>query len=563
MIGPVRVKMTVAALAAALLLVGAASAYGAFVQEGAPYTVGDDPLSLNAGDFNGDGRSDVATINGTASNVSVFLRQAGGGFAQEAGSPVSVGASSGPSGAAVGDYNADGRLDLAVSTFGAGTVAVLLRQPSGGFAIEGGTPFSPGLGNLHAVAAGDFNGDGRLDLAVTTASGQLVLLPRNGANTGFTVGAAFPTGATPVAIAGGDFNGDGVGDLAVANRGTDNVTVLLRSGGTFVAEAARSVGDDPIGIVAADFDGNGRADFAVTNAAISRVSVFLRSAANTGFTAEPPIAVSTTPVGIDAADVDRDGRPDLAVATNSGTVDVLNRNAAGGFTRSQTLAYAGGANDVVAADFNGDSRPDLAASSSPGATTDTFRAFLNPAPAPPQEPPLAPPVAGKSVNVEPVSGTVKIKRPGRKKFVTLADAAHIPTGSTIDTRRGRIAITAAQPKGKTATMDFYDGLFKLTQAKRSKLTTLSLTEKLSCSSKTASAAAKRKKKRRLWGDGKGRFRTKGKHSAATVVGTRYLVEDRCTSTLTRVKRGRVKVRDFAKRKTVTVRAGKRYIARAR
>ena len=62
---------------------------------------------------------------------------------------------------------------------------------------------------------------------------------------------------------------------------------------------------------------------------------------------------------------------------------------------------------------------------------------------------------------------------------------------------------------------------------------------------------------------RGRFRTKGKHSAATVVGTKWLVEDRCDSTLTRVKRGKVKVRDFAKKKTVTVRKGKRYIARAK
>jgi ferric-dicitrate binding protein FerR (iron transport regulator) len=79
----------------------------------------------------------------------------------------------------------------------------------------------------------------------------------------------------------------------------------------------------------------------------------------------------------------------------------------------------------------------------------------------------------------------------------------------------------------------------------------------------ASAAAKKKKKRRLWGDGKGRFRTKGKHSAATVVGTKWLVEDRCTSTLTKVARGKVSVRDFVKRKTVIVKKGKRYIARAK
>jgi hypothetical protein len=552
--------MTAAALAAALLLIGAATASGAFVSEGSPYAVGDDPLSLNAGDFNRDGLPDVATINGTASTVSMFLRQAGGGFAQQAGSPFAVG--SGPSGGAVGDFNGDGFQDLAVSAFNDGTVTVLLRQ-GGGFAVEGGAPFSPGLGNLHAIAAGSFGGDARLDLAVTTAGGQIVPLLRNGTNNGFTVGAAVAAGTTPSGIAVGDYNGDGLADLATANRGGGNVTVLLRSGGTFVAEAARSVGADPIGIVAADFDGNGRDDFAVTNGAGGTVSAFVRNSTNNGFAALPVIRVGNAPVGIDAGDFDRDGRPDLSAATNAGTVEVL-RNTGAGFAREQPIAYAGGANDVVAADFNGDSRPDLAASSSPGAPTDTFRAFLNPAPAPPPPPPLTPPVAGKNVNVEPVSGTVKIKRPRGKRFVTLTAGAKIPVGSTVDTRRGRVAITAAQGKGKTATMDFFDGLFKLTQAKRSKITTLALTERLSCpKSGKASIAKKKKKKRRLWGDGKGRFRTKGKHSAATVVGTRYLVEDRCTSTLTRVKRGRVKVRDFVKRKTVTVKAGKRYIARAK
>jgi VCBS repeat protein/FG-GAP repeat protein len=558
--------MTVAALAAVLLLVGAASAWAAFVKEGASYTVGDDPLSLNAGDFNADGLPDVATINGTSSNVSVFLRQAAGGFTQESGSPISVGANSGPSGAAVGDFNNDTRLDLAVSTFGAGTVAVLLRQPGGGFALEGGAPMSPGQGSLHAVAAGDFNSDGRLDLAVTTFGGQVVLLLRNPANNGFSVSTpSFATGTTPAAITVGDFNGDGLADLAIANRGSDNVTILRRSGSTFTAEATLPVGDQPIGIVAADFDGNGRADLAVTNSVPGTVSAFVRRPANDGFTAEAPIAVSGTPIGIDAADFDRDGRPDLAVAANAGAVDVLHRNAAGGFTRDPAIPLAPAVNDVVAADFNGDSRPDLAATSySNTPSPDTFSVLLNPAPAPPQGPTLPAPVAGKSVNVEPVSGTVRIKLRGSKRFVTLTEAAHIPVGSTIDTRRGRIAITAAQGKGKTATADFFDGLFKLTQTKGSKpLTTLSLTERLSCPRSKASAAAKKKKTRRLWGDGKGRFRTKGKHSAATVVGTRWLVQDRCTSTLTRVVRGRVKVRDFAKRKTVTVRAGKRYVARAK
>ena len=546
--------MTVAALAAVLLLVGAASAWAAFVTEGSPYAVGNDPYSLNAADFNDDGRPDVATINGTSSNVSVFLRQAGGGFAQEAGSPIAVG--SGPSGAAVGDYNGDGLADLAVSSFVAGNVSVLLRQPGGGFALEGGAVISLGT-RISSVAAGDFNSDGRLDLAVTQSDrSQVVLLLRNGQNTGFSALPPFATGVNPIAIAVGDYNGDALADLAIANRGGDSATILLRvSGGTFSSEAAVPLGDEPVGIVAADFDGDGRSDLAVPNYVPGTVSAFLRRPTNDGFTAEPPIAVSASPAGVDAADFNRDGRPDLAVAANSGAVQILRRNAGGGFTPDQTIPLAGAVNDVAAADFDGDSRPDLAASSYTSATADTFTALLNPAP---------PPVAGKTVNVALVSGKVRIKRRGSKRFVTLAAEAQIPVGSSIDTRRGRIAITAAQGAGRTASADFFDGLFKLTQAKGSKLTTLALTERLSCPRKgSASTAAKKKKKRRLWGDGSGKFRTKGKHSAATVVGTRWLVEDRCKSTLTRVVRGRVSVRDFAKKKTVIVRAGKRYTARAK
>jgi ferric-dicitrate binding protein FerR (iron transport regulator) len=81
--------------------------------------------------------------------------------------------------------------------------------------------------------------------------------------------------------------------------------------------------------------------------------------------------------------------------------------------------------------------------------------------------------------------------------------------------------------------------------------------------KKATIAAKRKKKRRLWGDGSGRFRTEGEYSSATVRGTKWLVEDRCKTTLTRVTKGSVTVRDFVKKKTVVVRKGKRYIARAK
>jgi hypothetical protein len=183
-------------------------------------------------------------------------------------------------------------------------------------------------------------------------------------------------------------------------------------------------------------------------------------------------------------------------------------------------------------------------------------------PPPPPKQGLPDPVPHKNVNALPKSGTVKVKLPGSSKFVLLDEDAQIPLGTTVDVRKGRVTIVAAAGGGQTA--DFYAGIFKLSQTKGAKPTTvLTLVEKLSCSNKKASAAAKKTRKRRLWGNGKGRFRTKGKRSAATVVGTWWLVEDRCDRTITRVKRGKVRVRDFLRHKTVIVKAGHKYVARAR
>jgi hypothetical protein len=155
---------------------------------------------------------------------------------------------------------------------------------------------------------------------------------------------------------------------------------------------------------------------------------------------------------------------------------------------------------------------------------------------------------------------VRVRLQGTSRFVELSEPQQLPVGTVVDTLRGRITLVAAG--GQTAT--FYAGVFRIGQGKGARpLTTLTLVEKLTCPKAGRAVAAARKKKRRLWGDGSGRFRTKGKHSAATVVGTKWLVEDRCTATLTRVRRGRVSVRDFVKKRTVIVRAGKKYVAKAR
>jgi ferric-dicitrate binding protein FerR (iron transport regulator) len=159
---------------------------------------------------------------------------------------------------------------------------------------------------------------------------------------------------------------------------------------------------------------------------------------------------------------------------------------------------------------------------------------------------------------------VLVKLPGAKRFVPLSAAGSVPLGASVDVRRGRIKLSSVpSAKGRAQTVQLYSGQFKVTQP--GKITQFTLNGPLArCPrGKAAVAAAKKPKTRRLWGDGKGSFRTRGRYSAATVRGTRWLVQDSCAGTLTRVVRGVVSVRDEVRHKTITLRAGKRYLARAR
>jgi len=179
------------------------------------------------------------------------------------------------------------------------------------------------------------------------------------------------------------------------------------------------------------------------------------------------------------------------------------------------------------------------------------------------------PELGEEVVVAPAAGTVRVKAPGADGYATLTAGDAIPVGSRLDTRKGAVALTSALPGGKVQTGTFRGGLFDVRQsATGDGMTDLHLRGRLErCGSARAlaSAAAKKKKSgRRLWGSDKnGKFRTHGRDSVATVRGTRWLTEDRCTGTLTRVYEGAVSVRDTRRGKTVVVRAGGRYLARHR
>ena len=178
---------------------------------------------------------------------------------------------------------------------------------------------------------------------------------------------------------------------------------------------------------------------------------------------------------------------------------------------------------------------------------------------------VPPPVVAKRTTAAPVSGAVLVKPPGANQYVDLRSLTSIPMGTTIDTTKGRVRITAASGRGRTQSTEFYSGVFIVTQAK-SGLVDATLSGDLSgCSRpggrRSARHAKAKPKPRRLWGHGSGSFRTRGRFGSATVIGTRWLTEDRCDGTFFKVSEGRVLIADFRRHKTLLLRAPHSYLVR--
>jgi hypothetical protein len=181
------------------------------------------------------------------------------------------------------------------------------------------------------------------------------------------------------------------------------------------------------------------------------------------------------------------------------------------------------------------------------------------------------PVLGKTIGAAPASGSIRVQVPGSNAFVPLATGAPIPSGSTVDARHGTVNIVTALGSGAaTQAAQFRGAVFKVRQSKSSGgMTDLYLRggSFSGCASATPGharvAAARKRVVRSLWGrDHHGRFRTHGRHAVATVRGTEWTMTDSCSGTLTKVAAGAVAVRDNALHKTVVVKAGHSYLARA-
>lgn len=325
------------------------------------YEAGSGARFVATGDFNQDGKTDLAVVNNWGDSISILLNNGDGTFAPAVNYSVGIV----PHTLTVGDFNADGKADLAVTVGGVEEhhVSILLGNGNGTFAPANN--YNAGPSPL-SLTSGEFNNDGKTDIAVTDfISGDVSILLGSG-DGNFSGPVNYHVGSQPFSITTGDFNADGKTDFAVANAGNSSVSILFGNGdGTFAPSKNFSVGSGPKSVTTGDFNADGRIDLGVANEYSDNVSILLGDG-DGSFTPAVNYSVGNdrgNPKAITTGDFNGDGKTDLVVANEDapGHVSILLGNGDGTFAQALkygTEEYPGG---VAAGDFNGDDKTDLAA----------------------------------------------------------------------------------------------------------------------------------------------------------------------------------------------------------
>jgi len=345
--------------------------------------IGVEPFAMVTADFNGDGKPDIAMSDAGGEAVQFAFNTSTGGvgsFANAGG--VGTGGDD-PLGLAVGDFNGDGKPDVVVPNYGSNSITIMFNNTATGAATANFARVAViGVGALpQSTAVADFNGDGKPDIAVVNSENNNVEILLNNtvqgsATANFTAAAVVGAGNTPIWVAAADFNGDGKPDLAILDNGSSSVLILLNttvpgsSTPTFVVGGSGPVGGGPQMLAIGDFNGDGKPDVAVPNQGSNSISVLLNQTEPGSMTASlvpgATISIGSYTSWVSVADIDGDGRPDIVVTSpGNNTIPILlNQTVPGATTASFKLLSSPGVGSepsaLAIADFSGSGLQDLA-----------------------------------------------------------------------------------------------------------------------------------------------------------------------------------------------------------